>query len=546
VDDSQLTLAMITDRARREFACREVVTQLDGGTVTHTYEQLFKRVDRLAWALRSLGVRKGDRVGTLSWNHHRHLEVYLATVLSGAVLHTINLRLSGKQIVAIARHAGDRVLFIDADLCDLIPVIRAELPELQAIVTIGDAEGRTADTEIHDYEALLAAQPAEGYGYPALTEQMPAATCYSSATTGVPKGVVYSHRALLLHSMMLGLRDTWGLGEADTVMPIVPMFHVNAWGLPFTALWMGARLVLPGARPTPGDILTLLSEQRVTLAAAVPTVWMDVLALLREQDRRLPDLRLVVSGGAPLPRSLLERADALQVPMIHSYGMTEASPLVLVGQPRSVVLDSGDPMDRRLRQGYVVPGLDYRIVDVNGGDVPRDGKSAGELLLRGPWVAEEYERDKRSATAFTDGWYHTGDIVSIDADGYLQVVDRAADVIKSGGEWISSVELENALMDHESVSSAAVVGVPDDRWQERPCAYVVASGPVSADDLRAFLAERFPRFWVPDRVVFVDRIPLTSVGKFDKRALRATPPPAEGLRDGRNPVRRGAPGPDLP
>jgi len=526
VDGSQLTLAMIADRARREFPASEVVTRLDGGVVSHTYERLFQRVDRLAWALRSLGVQPGDRVGTLLWNHHRHLEIYLATTLSGAVLHTINLRLSAEQITAIGRHAGDRMLFIDADLRDLIPVIQAELPELRAIVSIGAGDGGTdrgpADIEILHYESLLDAQPADPYVYPELSEHAPAATCYSSATTGVPKGVVYSHRALLLHSMMLGLRDTWALGQADTIMPIVPMFHVNAWGLPFTALWMGARLVLPGTRPTPSDILALLSEQRVTFSAAVPTVWMDVLALLREGDRRLPDLRLVVSGGAPLPRRLLERADALGVPMIHSYGMTEASPLVLVGQQPDAVADSSHQLSRRLRQGYVVPGLDYRIVDINGGDVPRDGVSAGELLLRGPWVAEEYERDQRSTVAFADGWYHTGDIVTIDPDGYLQVIDRAADVIKSGGEWISSVELENALMDHGSVGSAAVVGVPDDRWQERPRAFVVPTSAVTVDELRAFLAQRFPRFWVPDQIVFVEQIPLTSVGKFDKRALRRT------------------------
>jgi fatty-acyl-CoA synthase len=342
--------------------------------------------------------------------------------------------------------------------------------------------------------------------------------------------VVYSHRGLLMHSMALALADTWAISRSDTVLPVVPMFHVNAWGLPFTALWMGSRLVLPGARPAAADLLDLLVRQRVTFAAAVPTVWMDVLRLVRAQGRPLPSLRMVVSGGAPLPRTLLEDADDLDIPMIHSYGMTEAAPLVLVGQRQRAAGSAADPMLRRLRQGAVVPGLDYRVVDDDGNSVPRDGATPGELQLRGPWVAEEYERDARSAAAFRDGWYHTGDIVNVDEGGYVKVVDRVADVIKSGGEWISTVDLENALMDHPAVRSAAVIGVPDERWQERPHAYVVLDRDATGDQLREFLMERFPKFWVPDVVQALPEIPLTSVGKFDKKALRQRVQGESGLR----------------
>jgi fatty-acyl-CoA synthase len=528
VDSDQLTMAMVAARARREFGDRAVVSRIDGQVVTHTYREFFARVDRLAWALRALGVQPGDRVGTLAWNHHRHLELYLAVTLSGAVLHTINLRLAADQVLAIARHAGDRAMFVDADLADLLSTVHSELSDLAAVVRLAGPTDGPATPGILDYEELLAAQPSEPFRYPELDERSAAATSYSSATTGRPKGVVYSHRALVLHSLMLGLSDTWAISEADTVLPVVPMFHVNAWGLPFTALWMGSRLVLPGRRPTAADLLPLLSDQRVTVTAAVPTVWMDVLRELRSTGRALPDLRLVVSGGAPLPEALLREADELGVPLVHSYGMTEASPVVLVGRVRSDVADSPERDQLRLRQGLVVPGLDYRVVDEQGNEVPRDGRSPGELRLRGPWVAEEYERDERSRATFVDGWYRTGDIVTVEPHGYVQVVDRLADLIKSGGEWISSVELENALMSHPVVSAAAVVAVPDDRWQERPKAFVVPQGEVTVEELREFLAQRFPRFWVPEQFAMVDAIPLTSVGKFDKKTLRAAhgSPPA--------------------
>ena len=407
---------------------------------------------------------------------------------------------------AVVEHAGDVALFAE--------------PEVAA--GHGDwfrARGGRAVVGLDDsYDELLADQPAGGFDYPELDEREPAAMAYSSATTGRPKGVLYSHRALYLHTLMVCLRDTWAIGEADTVLPVVPMFHVNAWGLPFASIWMGARLVLPGVRPTAEDLLPLLDG--VTFAAAVPTVWMDVFARMEERGIRLPSLRTVVSGGAPLPAALLRQADRLGVPLVHSYGMTEASPLVLVGAVRS---DLAATEDRRLKQGFVVPGLDYEIraTDGTGGTGGTGGEERGELCLRGPWIVDGYEDDERSAGAFSGGWYRSGDIVTRDAEGYLHVVDRMADLVKSGGEWISTLELEDALSTYPGVTAAAVVGVPDPRWQERPRAYLVTSGPVDLAAVRAALAARFPRFWIPDEFVLTDSLPLTSVGKYDKKRLRA-------------------------
>lgn len=491
MDGDQLTLGQVLRRARREFGHREVVARERAGVETTTYAALFERVDRLAHGLSALGVRRGDRVATVGWNHRRHLELYLALTATGAVLHTVNARLSPDSMRAVIEHAGDVALFAEDDIAaDWFrgPVVRFD----------------------SSYDDLLAAQPGGGFDYPDLDEREPAAMAYSSATTGRPKGVLYNHRALYLHTLMVCLADTWAIGEADTVLPVVPMFHVNAWGLPFASIWMGARLVLPGVRPTADDLLPLLDG--VTFAAAVPTVWMDVFARMEERGIRLPSLRTVVSGGAPLPAALLRQADRLGVPLIHSYGMTEASPLVLVGGIRS---DLEPTEDRRLKQGVVVPGLDYEIR-------PTDGATdAGELCLRGPWIVEGYENDERSADAFQDGWYRSGDIVTRDADGYLHVVDRMADLVKSGGEWISTLELEDALSTYPGVTAAAVVGVPDPRWQERPRAYLVTSEPVDLAKVRESLAERFPRFWIPDEFVLTESLPLTSVGKYDKKRLRA-------------------------
>lgn len=528
MDRDQLHLGRTYARARSFFPDQTVHSVVDGEQQTLTYRDLFARVDRLAHALRELGVQPGDRVATLGWNHHRHLEVYLAATWTGAVLHTINVRITAAQVAAIASDARDVVIFYDEDVADLaIAAVQARTPAVVPLVCFGSAGTVPPDgQDVLDYEGLLASQSSDPYTYPELGESHPAATCYSSATTGTPKGVVYSHRSQVLHAAMLSHVDTWGLGRRDVVLPVVPMFHVNAWGLPFAAIAAGATLVLPGARPRPELLVDLVEAFAVTLVAAVPTVWSDVFDVVRRDPSvDVSSLRLAVCGGAPLSRALIDQADRLAVPLVHSYGMTEASPLVLVGERRAESNLSDDASTtRRLRQGRVVPGVEFRVVDDAGGDVPWDGASIGELWLRGPWIAEEYPGDARSASAFTaDGWYLSGDVVTIDRDGLVQLVDRQADLIKGGGEWISSVDVENALMEHPRVRSAAVAGVPDERWQERPWAFVVVEDSFTTDDdLRRHLDSRLSKFWVPDRFVRVDEVPLTSVGKFDKRALRAS------------------------
>ncbi|MBX6377958.1 MAG: AMP-binding protein, partial [Clostridia bacterium] len=366
--------------------------------------------------------------------------------------------------------------------------------------------------------------------------------CYTSATTGNPKGVVYSHRGLFLHSLMVCLPDMMGLAEADTVMPVVPMFHANAWGMPFAATAVGAAQVFPGPRPDPAALVDLVERERVTVSAGVPTVWMGVLQLLEQSPRDLSSLRTIVCGGSAVPRSLIEAYEKKYgVTVVQGYGMTETSPLVSICRIKSYLQDR--PEDERYalraRQGLYAPGLQVRVVDAAGRDVPRDGKAMGEVWIRGPWVADAYYNDPRTAEAFPgDGWYHSGDVATVDAEGYLAIVDRMKDLIKSGGEWISSVDLENALMGHPDVLEAAVIAVPDPKWQERPLACVVprpeARQRLTAQDLRAFLAERFPRWWVPDEVVFIEEVPKTGVGKFDKKLLRERYRD-RGARSGPNP-----------
>jgi len=528
MDSYPLTLLTVLRRARREFGHQLISYRADDGDRVCTFADCFGRADRLAAALLELGVRPGDAVATLAWNTREHLEIYLAAVSVGAILHPVNLRLSAGQITDIISRAGDRVVFADAGvLADIGPHVRAAGHGIPVVALGPPPAASPVDhppAYDYQYEALLAAADPASFAYPELVESAPAAMAFSSATTGPPKGVCYSHRAMYLHTEMLTSAQTWAISSADAVLPIVPMYHVNAWGLPFAALWAGARLILPGRRPDGAALVSLLAE--ATFAAAVPTVWIDVLGELRRTGARLPRLRLAVCGGAALGPGLLKDADEMDVPLIHSYGMTEASPLVLVGRPRPGADLAGE---LRLKQGYVVPGLDYSVRDERGGEVARDGRTPGELLLRGPWIVDRYlGDDPRNEAAFAGGWYHTGDVVTIDAAGYVQLVDRMADIIKSGGEWISTIELENALMTHPGVALAAVVGVPSERWQERPKAFVVrrpedSTAGVSATELQELLLDRFPKFWLPDEFEFVPEIPLTSVGKIDKKNIRTWP-----------------------
>lgn len=520
-----LNLFNLFDYSQKMYRDKWIVTRTPDGIHRYQYSEFGNRVRRLSGALRTLGVQPGDRVGTLAWNDFRHLEIYFAVPLMGAVLHTINLRLSTDHIRYIVNHAGDRVLFVDESLLPLLEPIRDQLPSVEHVIVLGTTPepNRSPIQPADAYEDLLRrAAPLDDYD-PDWPENSPLGMCYTSATTGNPKGVVYSHRGIFLHSMAMGLANTSALSESDTVMPIVPMFHANAWGLPFAAVWFGSNIVLPGPAPTPGDLVQLMADERVTVAAGVPTVWLGVANVLERQPVRL-SLRMALCGGSAAPPALIRTfEDRFGVPFAHAYGMTETSPLATFSRLKSTLADrtEDERLAIRATQGLLVPGLFMRLVR-DGEDVPWDGESMGELWLRGPWIADEYYHDARTRDSFEDGWLKTGDVATINPDGYVRLVDRTKDLVKSGGEWISSVDLENALMAHPAVFEAAVVGVPHPKWDERPLAFVVPKDgqSVGKEELLAHLAQTFPKWWLPDDVIILPEIPKTSVGKFMKRALR--------------------------
>ena len=523
-----LTVTNILHRARTYFPRKEVVTLLPEGVHRYTYADLYARVCRLAYSLAALGVEKGDRVGVFGWNTCRYLEAYFAAPCMGAVVHTINIRLGANDLMHIINHAQDKVLLVDADLLPAIEAIAPQLKTVQHFVIMGDAPSQGSGlAPAHDYEQLLEAAP-DSFDFPRLEEETPAALCYTSATTGNPKGVVYSHRALYLHTLTQCMTDSLGLSERDVILPVVPMFHANTWGAPYSAAFIGATLALPGPRPDAAAVCRLIQEERVTVSLGVPTIWISLLDYLSRSDgpRDLSSLRLVVSGGSAVPPYLFDAFDELGIPLVHAYGMTEATPLVTICNYKSHMdaLDAQAKMEVRAKQGFPVAGLEIRLVDEASADLPWDGAQRGELLVRGPWIASQYMDDPRSAEAFIDGWFHTGDVATVDAEGYVQLVDRARDMVKSGGEWISSVDLEAAIMSHPGVYEAAVIAIPHQRWQERPLAYVAPTqeqrGLLARDDVLNHLEGRFARWWLPDDVVFVDEIPKTAVGKFDKKALR--------------------------
>jgi fatty-acyl-CoA synthase len=518
-----LVLPRILDRAADLFGDKTVVTCRAGGADALRWGEVRQRAGALAAALPALGIRPGDRVATLAWNTHRHLELYFGVPEAGAVLLTANVRLATEQLTRILRHAGAVAVFADPELVPVVDEVAAGVPGLGHRIVLADEAppgfpGWTA------YEDLVVEGAGRARAIPELGEDDAAALCYTSGTTGEPKGVLYSHRALALHTLAICLPDGFGLGEADVILPAVPMFHANAWGLTHAAAMTGATLVLPGPKPTASLLAEILSAQRVTFAAAVPTVWMDVLEELRRRPRPLASRLRIHSGGAPSPPTLIEAyRKELGVEVLTGWGMTELTPVGMVTHPRGdmAAWDAEALLPVRASQGTPLPFVEARVVDAYGAPVPSDGSTPGELEVRGPWVTAGYFRGDDGG-AFRDGWLRTGDVATVDGYGYVRLVDRTRDLIRSGGEWISSVQLEHALMDHPDVAEAAVVAVPDVKWQERPWACVVRR-PGSAPEpsaLLAPLAERFPRWWVPDRVVFLDAIPRTSTGKFDKRTLR--------------------------
>jgi fatty-acyl-CoA synthase len=525
--DFPLTLQHIFERGTRLFPAREIVTGGLGEQHRYTYGDFGQRVHRLASAFRQLGLQPGERVGTFGWNHYRHLEMYFAVPMQGAVLHTLNIRLFHDQLTYIVNHAGDRFIVVDRSLLPIVRQLQPTFQTVEKLIVIDDG----ADCDLGDaldYEQLLSSG-AEHFDFPRLAENTAAMMCYTSGTTGNPKGVAYSHRALTLHSFAASMVDTLGVSQRDTVMAVVPMFHANAWGLPYASTLVGAKQVFPGNSLQPERVLQLAQDERVTLGAGVPTIWIGSLPLLQSGAYDVSSMKRIVCGGSAAPRGLIEAYQKLGLTILHAWGMTEMSPIGTVAVPR-VELDSADEatrLDYKARQGMPVPGVEARILDDTGAELPWDGKTMGELVVRGPWVAASYYRDARSDASFTsDGWFRTGDIAVMHPNGFMEIADRTKDVIKSGGEWISSVALENALMAYPKVQEAAVIGVPDERWSERPMACVVARpefrGGVSETELTEFLAQQFVKWWLPERYLFLDELPKTSVGKFDKKAMRTT------------------------
>jgi fatty-acyl-CoA synthase len=527
--DTPLTIGAILRFGTTAYAGSEVVTDTPGGTRRRTYREVGARSAQLANALRSLGIDADQRVGTLMWNNAEHLEAYLAIPSMGAVLHTLNLRLEPEAIGYIAEHAGDEIIIADATLIPLLARVLPHAPSIRHVIishpddvtaAAPPPELAAAGCQVHSYEDLLSAQP-ETFEWPELDERSAASMCYTSGTTGMPKGVVYSHRSMYLHSMAVSTGNVFGVSDRDRILPVVPMFHANAWGLVYAGVLAGADLIMPDRFLQPAALAILIEAERPTLAGAVPTIWNGLLQHVRASGGDLSSLRLVPCGGSAVPHALIEAYEKeLGVKIVQAWGMTETSPIGSVAlAPKGVTEEESWPY--RDSQGRLVALVEGRLVGDAGSVLPSDGVAVGEVEVRGPWVTGSYYKDA-DPEKFRDGWLRTGDVGTIDALGYVTLTDRAKDVIKSGGEWISSMELENVLMGHPGVSEAAVIGVPDDRWGERPLAAVVltAEGAATAGELRAFLAERVPHWQLPERWSFITEVPKTSVGKFAKTTMR--------------------------
>jgi fatty-acyl-CoA synthase len=527
--DVPLTVTALMRYGTSAYADREVVTCTTAGVRRQSYGVTGARAARLANALRSLGVDADQRVATLMWNNAEHLEAYLAIPSMGAVLHTLNLRLDPEVIGYIATHAGDDVVIVDATLVPLLARVLPHAPTIRHVIVTRAEDGNEDLSRsdlgrdgrlVHSYEDLLAAQP-DSFAWPELDERSAAAMCYTSGTTGRPKGVVYSHRSSYLHSMGVCLGNIFALSEQDRVLPVVPMFHANAWGLPYAAVMAGADLIMPDRFLQPEPLVRLIESERPTLAGAVPTIWNMLLAHVRSHGGDLSSLRLVPCGGSAVPHALQEAYEKeLGVRIVQAWGMTETSPLGSVAHP-----PAGTPEDEAWRYrdtaGRLVAAVEARLVGPDGTVLPNDGQAVGEVEVRGPWVTGAYYKDDDPGK-FRDGWLRTGDVGTIDRLGFVTLTDRAKDVIKSGGEWISSMELENALMAHPRVAEAAVIGVPDEKWGERPLATVVLKPGESAtaSELRAFLEGKMPHWQLPERWSFITEVPKTSVGKFAKTRMR--------------------------
>jgi fatty-acyl-CoA synthase len=519
-----LTIASLIQHADRHHGSAQIVSRrVEGDLHRTTYHELHRRSRRLASALASLGVGPGDRVGTLGWNTYRHLELYFGVSGCGAILHMINPRLHPDQVGWIARHAQDRVLFFDSCFAPLAEAVRQAAPEVRHFVAMTDRD-RMADAgpgPASCYEDLLQAGN-DSFDWPAMDETSASSMCYTSGTTGDPKGVVYSHRSTVLHALACALPDAFNLSSRDTILPLVPMFHVNAWGIPYAAPMVGARLVLPGPRLDGRSVYELFESEGVTISAGVPTVWQGLLAHMQANRLKLSTLRRAVIGGAACPPSMLQTLqDEYGVQILHAWGMTEMSPLGTVCSLKQGQLNLAAPeqLAIRCKQGRALYPVDLKVVGVDGEELPWDGKSSGDLLVRGPWVASAYFQ---GTSPLRGGWFPTGDVAHIDQDGFMRITDRSKDVIKSGGEWISSIELEHIALSHPGVANAACIGVPHPKWDERPLLVVVrkSGDAVTREELLAHFAGKVTRWQIPDDVVFVEAIPLGATGKMLKGSLR--------------------------